>query len=552
MYKLILVDDEADVREGLVDQLDWDSLGFEIVETAENGREAAEMMEKMRADVVVTDIQMPFMNGLQLAEWIRERFPSTRIIILTGFEEFEYAQKAIRLQIDEYILKPFSSKDLEQILIKVRSEIDEELQQRENVELLKEHYRQNLPLLQALFLSTILTHPMSEAEIISKCDSYKLNLDGHYFAVSLLSLDRISNLDQESSENSGPAPEGHIWLRETEDKELQRFAVLNIAQEILDQHQMGYAFMDHNEVVLLMFSGERDSKRFQTQLLQLLEEVRFSVERYLKLTVTIGVGMSGSKLSQMPTSLIEARQALDYRILLGSNKVIWIGDVEQKEKRSIVFDQQMEQQLVRQIKLGNDEELKRLMDDLFDEMMGSWKSYSDYQLFTLEMLTTLVKTAKELDADLDAMFGDGNGLAAIAGFTQAEEAKAWFTAICLRLRQFIATDRQSGYKRIIEDAKQYVKAHYADEDLSIGRLCQHLHISTGYFSNIFKKETKTTFVNYLLGIRMEVAQELLTMTDLKAFEIAEKVGFSDPNYFSFCFKKRFGQSPKEFRNSVTL
>lgn len=127
MYKLILAEDEEDVREGIIAQIDWGSYGFEVVDQAENGREAAESIDRLLPDVVVTDIQMPFMNGLQLSEWIRSRHPNTKIIILTGYDEFEYAQKAIKLQIDEYILKPFSSQELIDTLLKVRKTIEAEI-----------------------------------------------------------------------------------------------------------------------------------------------------------------------------------------------------------------------------------------------------------------------------------------------------------------------------------------------------------------------------------------------------------------------------------------
>ncbi|WP_138495898.1 response regulator [Paenibacillus pinistramenti] len=557
MYKLILADDETDVREGLLHQIDWEALGFDSVETAENGKEASEMIEKTRPDVVVTDIQMPFMNGLQLAEWIREHYPATRIIILTGFEEFEYAQRAIKLQIDEYVLKPFSSKDLEQVLTKVKLSIDQEIHERENIQVLREHYRQNLPLLQNLFLASMVTRQIAQTELEEKCRSYQLNLQGSQYGIALISLDRMLTRLQGpyhsySPGQIEPSSAGEsLSLRDTPNIELKNFAVLNIAQETLKDHQRGYAFIHAGEVVLLLKGDESEDEPFMEQSLHLLEQIRHNVERYLKLTVTIGAGLSRGQLSSMPESYREARQALDYRMILGTNKVILIGDVENREVRTLVFDANLEQQLVRTIKLGDDDELLDMMDDLFSELIGSGKPYADYQLFLLEMLTVLVKTAKEQGADLDAVFGDSsNGLAAIAMFTLAEDAKEWFTGICLRLRSFIAADRQSGYQRIVEDAKSYVKDHYMEEDMSIGRLCQHLHISTGYFSNIFKKETKMTFVAYLMSIRMEAAKELLMMSDLKAFEIAEKVGFSDPNYFSFCFKKSFGVSPKEFRNGV--
>jgi len=152
MYKLILAEDEEDVREGIIGQINWERYGFEIVEQAENGREAADAIDRLLPDVVVTDIQMPFMNGLQLAEWIRKYHPNTKIIILTGYDEFEYAQKAIKLQIDEYILKPFSSQELIDVLLKVRGTIEAEIAEKENIYVLSEHYRKSLPVFQNLLI----------------------------------------------------------------------------------------------------------------------------------------------------------------------------------------------------------------------------------------------------------------------------------------------------------------------------------------------------------------------------------------------------------------
>ncbi|MNY48958.1 Arabinose operon regulatory protein [compost metagenome] len=135
-------------------------------------------------------------------------------------------------------------------------------------------------------------------------------------------------------------------------------------------------------------------------------------------------------------------------------------------------------------------------------------------------------------------------------FNNMGEAKQWIINVCTGLMDSIASGRQSSYKQLIDQAKEYIRSHYEESDISIGRVCQHLHISTGYFSSIFKKEMKMTFVSYLLQIRLEAAKELLRSTELKAFEIAEKIGFADPNYFSFCFRKKYGQSPKEYKNSA--
>ncbi|CAM4291515.1 response regulator [Paenibacillus phoenicis] len=547
MYKLILADDEEDVREGLLGLIDWEGLGYVVQETAENGKEAVELVEKHAPDVVVTDIQMPFMNGLQLSEWIRERYPATKIIILTGYEEFEYAQKAIRLGIDEYVLKPFSAGELAEILRKVKLQLDEEVAAKENVQLLTEHYRKNLPILQSLFLSSLVSRRLQEAEIREKCEHYDLDLSGDRYMVSAIRIDSAPawrGSDGSHEPGNGTA----LSLKDTNDTQLQLFAVFNIAEEIVRLHPKGRAFIHHDEVVVLSVGEPGADKPLADQTLQLLEEIRFSVERFLKLTVTIGAGSEVGQLSELAGSYEEAVKALDYRVILGGNKVIWIEDVESRQTDPLSLDEMKEKELVRCLKVGSDQELVNLLEELFKALTDSKASYQDFQLYLLELLTAVIKVAKDIRVDLDKLFGDGAGfLGQFVKFSHADEAKAWFLDICMKLKQSIATDRQSSYNKLVDEAKEYILAHYGDHDISIAKVCQHLHISTGYFSNIFKKETKTTFVNYLMGVRMDAAQDLLATTDLKAFEIAERVGFADPNYFSFCFRKKFGISPKEYR-----
>lgn len=544
MYKLILVDDESDVREGLLTEIDWNALGFEVSDTAENGREAAELIEKHQPDIVVTDIQMPFMNGLQLSEWIRQNYPATKIIILTGYEEFEYAQKAIRLQIDEYVLKPFSSQEFIDILLKVKGHMDEELAQRENVHVLTEHYRKNLPVLQSIFLSSLVSRRMSMREIWDKMLSYSLGLEGSKYMVSIL------RLDPKPRDEAHPASKSH---KEMYDQDLELFAVLNIASEVAEKYELGHTFIHHDEVVMLSVWEDQDIQGISQTTLRILEEIRYSIEKYLKQTVTLGAGAVQDSLDKVYISYKEAEQALDYRLILGGNKVIWIADVENRTREPVTISDFNEQELMRCLKVGTEQEISTLMDQLFDRVMDAGISYQEFQIYLLEMLTAAVKVAKEVQVDLDLLFGNGGaGLGEITRFTHALEAKTWFKTLCLKLRSSIASDRESSYNRLVEEAKAYIAEHYRESEISINKVCEQLHISTGYFSTIFKKEMKMTFVNYLLSIRMDAAQELLRHTELKAFEIAEQVGFADPNYFSFCFRKKFGISPKEYRSGARV
>ncbi|AIQ48109.1 transcriptional regulator [Paenibacillus sp. FSL R7-0273] len=545
MYKLILAEDEEDVREGIIAQIDWEQYGFEVVEQAENGREAAEAVDRHMPDVVVTDIQMPFMNGLQLAEWIRSRHPNTKIIILTGFDEFEYAQKAIKLQIDEYILKPFSSQELIDVLLKVRTAIEAEIAEKENIYVLSEHYRKSLPVLREQFLSSLVSRRLPLQEISDKSSEYSIDLAGRQFQASVISIDYIHSGEQE-----GAAAGRHISLRDTGDHNLQLFAILNIAEEICQKHAFGRVFIHRDDVVLLSASQAADEAEITGSTLTVLEEIRQNVQRYLKLTVTAGAGTVCRSAGMLFNSFADAVQALDYRLILGNNRVIWIEDVESRAHQLPAFDELTQQSLIRTIKLGTVQELKQVVDELFGGLDTAQVSTQDYQIFLLEIITSILRVARESGSEAADFIGPGlSTLSELHKFNNMGEAKEWIIRICTRLMDSIASERQSSYKQLMDQAKDYIRSHYEESDISIGRVCQHLHISTGYFSSIFKKEMKMTFVSYLLQIRLEAAKELLRSTELKAFEIAEKIGFSDPNYFSFCFRKKYGQSPKEYKNS---
>jgi two-component system response regulator YesN len=281
-----------------------------------------------------------------------------------------------------------------------------------------------------------------------------------------------------------------------------------------------------------------------------LEEIRQSIEKFLKFSVTIGVSGVTPAITDCPYAYKDAVSALDYRFIHGNNRIICIDDVEKRVAEKLRFDEDKEHALIRCLKVGSVHEVNEIVEELFQGIVDTPVSYQDYQVYLLEILISLLKAAKQSDIDVDHLFGANfTVFTEINKFNNIQEAKSWIVGICAKIMDVIARERQYTYKNLVDMAKEYTQEHYHESDISINKLCSHLHISAGYFSTIFKKETKMTFVNYLLQIRMDAAMELLRSTDLKAFEVAEKVGYSDPNYFSFSFRKQVGISPKEYRNS---
>jgi two-component system, response regulator YesN len=542
-YKLLIVDDEVEVRKGIINKIQWEELGYEIVAEGENGKEALELFEKTLPDVVLTDIKMPFMDGLELSRIIKEEYPTTRIIVMTGFDEFEYAHKAIKLNVSEYLLRPISAQELTDILTKVKKQMDEEIAEKENVEALRDYYRESIPILREKFLASLVTSAIKKEEIEEKCKNYELNLKGESFMVSIVSID-----ENKVKENT----EDHSNLNKDTDegKALLKIAVLNIVEEIIEKYNLGTVFLNDENVVMITVSEDRDREAVSANTLNVLEELKRTVEKFLKSTVTIGVGNVCEDIALVRHSYENAMAALEYRIFMGKNKIIWIEDIEPMSANKLVFDESKERALSSSIKVGTTAEAAAAIDKFFEEIINSKASFKDYQIYIMEMLTTILKAARDSNVDTDEIFGHNYNLFIdLHSLRNMQEAQGWFKGISIKIMNYIVQGRQDSYQLLVEEAKDYVKENYGSSDVTINGVCGKLHISPTYFSFIFKKETKTTFINYLTNYRMESAKEYLRTTSLKTFEIADKVGYSEPNYFSYSFKKKFGVSPSEYRNS---
>lgn len=531
MYRVLLVDDEEDVREGLVVEVDWEALDLRIVGLAENGREALEMAERVEPDIVVTDISMPFMDGLELARRLRERNPLVKVVILTGYDEFDYARQAVSLSVDEYLLKPFSAGHLTELLTRLRAQMAAEVAEREDVQQLRDHYYTSLPLLQADLMATLLHRQKSPEYIHGKAKQCGLDLHGERYGVSVLTL--------------------HMDGDQSEDAELKQFAALNIAAEVWTEHGAGHAFM-HQETIVLLYvdrwGGEDGEKRQQ----QALENVMRSINHYLRIPATVGSGSIVNTLAGVKHAYEDALLALDYRLVPGTDPLIYIADVERQTAGKLRFDELKQQTLTRCLKAGTQAELEDALEIIFREITVE-HGRSDIQLYLIEVLTNVWKAAQASGEAMEDIFGAGFQLYAdLFRLPGLSEAQGKVHEVCLLVQHRIASGRQHVYKDIVEQALSFTKEHYADPDLSIQKVCGHLHISSGYFCGIFKKEVQLTFLQYLMQIRMEAAKELLRSTEMKSFEIAGQVGFAEPNYFSFCFKKHVGVSPKEYRKQTAL
>lgn len=533
-YKIMLVDDEEEVRTSIIRKIDWQDAGFEVIGDAENGKEALEKIEQNEPDVVLTDIRMPYMDGLEMAENIRQRYPSIKIVIFSGFDEFEYAKKAIKLNVIEYILKPVNVEELTAILKKIKKNLDEEIEQKRNVTLLRESYIKSLPALREHFLNDLIQGGMEETQIEEKLNEYAIDVAG---AVKWV----IAAIHLEPDEKVDKAVSLH------QQRELIPISVRNLIEEKLEGQYRFIVFHSSFETILLVAI---DKDNTQTGLIALLGDICKETKKILEVSVTIGVGESSSSLTDLSRPCHTALNALGYRAITGSGGVICIGDMEPSGHEKLRFDSRMESELIAAVKFGPEEKIRSVIDGIVSRMEDARVHYRQYQAYVLAIINVLTQLSQQYDLRISEMFGVENDYFEILGRVQKmENVRPYLTEVALKMNAGMEEERSNTTKNVIREAKQYIQDNFQDPDLSVEKICRHLHMSPAYFSTMFKKETGQAYIAYLTDVRLGRAVELLMATDDKTYIIAEKVGYPEQNYFSYVFKKKFGVSPTRYRTA---
>ena len=521
-YRVLLADDEEEIRTGISRKIDWAALGFVLVGEAGNGEEALELAEQLRPDVVLTDIKMPFMDGLELCRRLRQSLPGAKLVVFSGFDDFEYARQAVGMGVFEYILKPINAPELSQVLTRLGEQMDRQRRERRDMETLRRRYEESLPILRELFYTRLLSGQLRPEEVQERAARYEIALPGGLWTAALVHVDAPGR------------------------DELLLLPVQSFLEEQfrLEGAQARAVLFGDLTAVLVRLSGE---DRLYP-LLGELERLSRLCQSDLGVSFTAGVGLACQGPEELPRSVEGARSALDYRVLMGGSRVIYIGDLEPQDAAVLSFGEEDQRALTSAIKLGRPEQVRELVRVLLGRIPQAGLALGQCHLFLLEVVTCLLRLARGADVPVEAVFGEKfTGAVSISAFSSLEELGRWVEERCLRLHELLGRQRTDSAWQLVERAKDYIAGHYADEQLSVETLCSQLHLSPTYFSTLFKREVGMSFTAYVTQVRLDQAVRLLRETDEKTYRIAERTGYADPNYFSYVFKRRFGLSPSKFR-----
>jgi two-component system response regulator YesN len=525
-YTVFLVEDEIVARESMRDNIPWDESGFALVGEAADGEAALPLICESRPDIVVSDIRMPFMDGLELAKALRTLSPATKVLFLSGHDEFAYLKAAIALSAADYLLKPVTPGDMVEALRKTALLIEEEREARAKLEALQRSSEEGRRAMSERFLYDLAYGAVGASDALAIAMELGLDLVAKYYCAAVVVI--------EGAQGGGQAAYSEYLRAEW------------IAREFLEAKAGALVFRRGPKELAAIFKGEA-AEGFEAGCVAALESLRAEVERQSGCTVSAGVGGVKDRLHGIARSGSEAETAASYRYLFGEGRVVLYEEALRLSGGRALGGALAPGSIARTLREGTAGEAAAAAAALADalEAPGSRGLYRDYAI--ADLLLSAAQLVQELGGDAELLLPSLGDAEAASRSPSPESVRALILDVVERTLAFREGRREDKYGDLVRRAKRLVEEHFSDPDLSLGSIAEQVCMSPSHFSAVFSQETGSTFTETLSRARIDRAKTLLRTTSQRSSEIAAAVGFRDPHYFSYAFKRREGMTPQEFR-----
>ncbi|MEX2415998.1 MAG: response regulator [Paenibacillaceae bacterium] len=517
MYKVLLVDDERIILEGISKIIDWGAYGTVLAGTARNGLEAYEFIAAHQPDIVITDIRMPGMDGLQLVEKVRENDRHVQFIMLSGFSEFDYARKAMRYGVKHYLLKPCNEQLITQALAEVVDEWNHTQSKEQFMEKIESELKKVLPHAKEQFLKEFVTNKTyGKRDWDDYCSLFGIQLDDQKVRMLLFQLEGVFEFE-------------HM------------FALKNIAEDILGDQTLLLSTTISKQVLLLIENSNEEELLFG-----LIDSIKTTFFDFYKIDVTIALSEAGD-ISQARSLFKETLACLNYRFYLGEGSLITkrdMGTIEEDHQLDFTYD---EDKLCLLIKTGRMDDVLKEIEEFFEALVHLRMDTTVTKSYVIPMYMAIIRQGNPRSMHIYLKeFVRLDKLDTIQGLRDfVEHAAREITSDHYELTK----NKQSS---VINKVERIIHSNLHNAQLSLyGVANEMLYMNADYLGKLFKKETGERFSNYVMKARMEKAIELIgEMEDVRVFELAELLGFGDnPQYFSQVFKKHTGFTPTEFKRA---
>jgi len=530
LLSVLILDDEYLVRELLKRSVEWEAVGMKVVAESSSAMEALEIIDELHPQVVFADICMPVMDGLEFSRRVLTKNRQTKIIILTGHDEFDYARECVKLGVSDFLLKPVDRDEIHKVLISARDSILQERNRTEEYEKLKDQIKRSFSCLKERLLNDLLISPMENGEIEEKLAFYGISLEGRHFQVAVLS----------------PSPHTQGIKGESEEERLilRMRCLSRIEEYYLNEEELSAFYGPRGNIVLLNSAPELD-------LSDHCEVIRNNLTDLLHCSLATGIGGIKEGLTGISLSYDEANRALEYTAIEGRNAVVLFSDINLSSRgKEIHLDR-----LLRDFSFALGAGLKEKCHDICRSVLDVQDK--DPKLLSIRsaassLISVVLNKIVEGNIATERVFTEGDQpYQCIFQIKTFPEMNRYLRELIDRAVDAINSQQNKRVSKLVSEVGTYLKENYHKADLSQTEVARLFHVNSSYLSRKFKQETGESFVDYLAHIRIEQAVNLFKTTDKRNYEVADEVGIADPHYFSIFFKRHIGMSISDYRKRLT-
>ncbi len=531
--KVLIVEDEAIIRSGIVKKVHWEKFGIYRVLEADNGEEAYDIVVKEDPEIIILDINIPKLNGIELLKRLRHENIQARVIILSGHDNFDYARQAIKYGVDNYLLKPCSTSSIEEILLKVSANISASYEKRKKYEEMKKKLRDMLPFFRTGFINTLITGDIAdEHEFINLSEYFGLNLSSEYYIVAVILIE--SRGEEELS---------------LEEQLINKVELCQMIKEIV---YADIALIDSSmsDRILLLMSGEYGDELKRT-CFSVVDSIIAEASDKIPVSLDIGIGNVSKGIKNIKDSYSGAMAALEDRFTGEESRVYFVEDVMLYNSSLSRYPYEEEKKLLGYLKTGATVKAA----DTVDGIVLFLKAQKDRYPGTLikahlkQLVYYMVQLVYEFGGDISDLYSSTNVLGQVENFYHIDQYQKFLRGFAEKLCEYILNKRYLKHTSTVRKIIAFIEDNYSDEGLNLEKIADYAGMHPNYVSHLFKKEKGESLTSYICRYRVKIAEGLILKADqFKVYDIAYEVGFNDAHYFTTCFKNIVGITPSEYRN----